>query len=159
MLGIAPAVFPRTELAVQRTLIAALLTTLCLFAGSTAHALSCRGRIVDVGDPAARVRALCGEPASISERVIERSRAVVGRGPGGTLIRDAVSVSVVVQEWVYDFGPQRFMQELTFEDGELRVIRALGYGTAEGHAVRTGRRSLRSPRFLDPAALRRRTLA
>ncbi len=122
----------------QRTLITAALTAVCLFAaGSTAHALSCRGRLIEAGDAAARVRAFCGEPASVTERTIRRARAVYYRGPYGTLIQDSVEVDVVVQEWVYDFGPRRFMEELTFEDGELRTMRELGYGTPDGHEIQS----------------------
>ncbi len=138
----------------QRALIP-LAFFFCLFAGSTAHAMSCRGRIIDVGDAAARVRAYCGEPATITERVVERSRSVYVRGPGGALVRDEVSVSVAVEEWVYDFGPQRFMEELTFEDGELRQIRELGYGTPSGRPIQT----LWMPALESPiASVRRRAL-
>lgn len=133
--------------------ISAVLGIVCLAAGSKAHALSCQGRIIDPGDRAARVRAYCGDPATVTERVVERSRSVYVRGPHGSLVRDEVAVSVVVQEWVYDFGPQRFMQELTFEDGELRTIRELGYGTPNGHPVQT--RLLEPPSTL-PIAHRRR---
>lgn len=109
--------------------VAALLLSAPLIFASTASAMRCGNRLVVVGDASARVRGLCGEPAEITERVVERSRQVYVRGPNGSLIGDRVSVSVVVQRWVYDFGPQRFMRELVFEDGRLVQINTLGYGT------------------------------
>jgi hypothetical protein len=37
-------------------------------------------------------------------------------------------VPVNVEEWLYNFGPQYFMQLLRFENGRLVEIRNLGYG-------------------------------
>jgi hypothetical protein len=47
-------------------------------------------------------------------------------------------VSVRIDVWIYDFGPQRFMEELTFENGILRQLRTLGRGTARGRARTSG---------------------
>jgi hypothetical protein len=38
---------------------------------------------------------------------------------------------VLIDEWTYDFGPHRFIQYLTFEDGTLLSIEAGGRGSAE----------------------------
>ena len=35
---------------------------------------------------------------------------------------------VQIEEWVYNFGPQRFMQLLRFEDGRLKQIQDLASG-------------------------------
>jgi hypothetical protein len=37
-------------------------------------------------------------------------------------------VVVVVDEWIYDFGPRRFLQYLTFEGGQLVAVRSGPYG-------------------------------
>ncbi len=111
-------------------LAASLVAPLLLLLGSTAQALYCQNRIVAVGDPSVRVRELCGDPADIVERVEHRERTIHRRAADGVVISDSFGVSVVVETWTYDFGPQRFMHALTFEDGRLRRIRALGYGTA-----------------------------
>lgn len=95
----------------------------------TAHAMRCRGRLIDPGDSPSRVRALCGDPTDVSTRVVERERAVHRRGPGGTIVSDSIRVSVEVQEWTYDFGPQRFVRRLIFEDGVLIRISTGSYGT------------------------------
>ena len=39
------------------------------------------------------------------------------------------TVQVVIEEWVYNFGSTRFMQLLIFEDGKLREVKDLGYGS------------------------------
>ena len=57
------------------------------------------------------------------------SRVAPGVGVG-----DSETVTVLVEVWVYDFGPQRFMEELTFEDGVLIGSRALSYGTRRAPA-------------------------
>lgn len=103
--------------------------------GSEAEALSCQRRIVSHGDAMSQVQTLCGDPASRSTRLAEQSRSVFQPGPGGALIADTVTVTTVVETWVYDFGPRRLMQELVFEDGRLRRIRTLSYGTPNGHAA------------------------
>ena len=104
-----------------------------LFGATPAAALECGTRIAVTGDSIAQVRDACGLPASQVRRTELRPRAVPfgWRGPTSW-------ISVQVDVWVYDFGPQRFMEELTFEDGVLRAMRTLGRGTSEGR-VRTRR--------------------
>ncbi len=99
---------------------------------SSADALSCRQRLVDVGDASARVLDLCGEPAELVQRTEQRSVVVSQQAPDGSIVSYTLTQSVVVESWLYDFGPQRFMQRLIFEDGVLRRIEALSYGTASG---------------------------
>jgi hypothetical protein len=43
-----------------------------------------------------------------------------------TMIEETVTVNV--EEWIYDFGPQRFIQYLTFESGKLINVRSGNYG-------------------------------
>ncbi len=100
--------------------------------GSEAEALSCQRRIVSHGDVMSQVQALCGDPASRTSRLAEQSRSVFQPGPGGAVIANTITVTTLVETWVYDFGPRRLMQELVFEDGRLRRIRTLSYGTPNG---------------------------
>ena len=106
---------------------AALIT---FFIGAQqADALSCSQRLVRVGDASARVLQLCGDPAEIVERTESRTTTVQGRAPDGTIVAHTVTVTVVVEQWTYDFGPQRFMRQLVFEGGVLLRMSTLGYGT------------------------------
>src|SRR5688572_21443121 len=97
----------------HRLLAAAVLVSSYVLSPS-AHALSCSSRLIEVGDSTVRVRGLCGEPAEIRSVVEHRSRQVLQRVINGVVVSDVQTVEVVIERWTYDFGPQRFMQELTF---------------------------------------------
>jgi len=90
---------------------------------SPSHALRCGTRLVDVGDTREQVRALCGEPTDVSVRV--ETRSVHVRVAGGIVTQAA---SVLVETWTLNFGPQRFMKRLTFQDGVVTDIETLGRG-------------------------------
>jgi Protein of unknown function (DUF2845) len=113
---------------------------------ASAAALRCGTRLVYVGDPEARVRALCGEPAQVASRTETRSTWQSRRGPSGAAGGAAYSVTIQVDVWTYDFGPQRFMQELTFENGVLRAMRDLGYGTRRPETPNPARIEDKSPK-------------
>jgi hypothetical protein len=110
---------------------------------SPASALYCNRRIVGTGDAPSYVRALCGEPASATMRIESRSQLVYGRGPSAG-VAAVITSHVQVDTWIYDFGPNRFMIELVFEDGVLGSERTLGYGTVNG-TPRAGILRVRSP--------------
>lgn len=99
-------------------LAAALSAT---FVASSARALECGSSIVTVGDSGVRVREVCGEPVSTISRMEART---VFQGNGTAAV--AVTITVQVDTWVFDFGPGRFRQELTFENGVLVRSRSLG---------------------------------
>jgi hypothetical protein len=93
--------------------------------------LSCKDRIVNIGDGQYRVRSLCGPPDDIQQHIEQRPVRRPIRIPCGarwctTYIEDIADVPV--EEWTYDFGPQRFLQYLTFETGRLVRVRAGEYG-------------------------------
>ena len=123
---------------------------LTALAPARAHALSCDGRLVEVGDSEAYVRSVCGEPTTIMTRMETRA-AVMPYGyypyghPGyGYVPYGYATTTVQVDVLVYDFGPTRFIDELTFENGVLRADRIAGYGTvAAAHARREARRAER----------------
>jgi len=112
-----------------------VLAGLSVSSNARADSLSCDGRIVSSGDSRYDVKAVCGEPDDASQRV--EYRTVSGRvaGPcvrdGGKIrcsqTREQV-VEVVIDEWIYDFGRNRFVEYLTFEQGHLVSVRAGSYG-------------------------------
>jgi hypothetical protein len=111
------------------------LAALSVSSQGRADSLACNGRIASSGDSRYEVKAICGEPDDASQRVEYRS--VRGRVSGpctrenGKLrcgqTREEV-VEVVIDEWVYDFGKNRFIEYLTFEQGKLVSVRTGSYG-------------------------------
>ena len=113
---------------------AALLSALAsLTAAGDAHAysMSCRNRIVSTGDSTYKVKGICGDPDDARQRVETRTvrrRVSVpcAQGYCSVVVEDAVQV--VIDEWTYDFGTQRFVRYLTFEQGILSKIDTGSYG-------------------------------
>lgn len=116
-----------------------VFTAVFLFASAlgaaSAEAMTCRQRLVREGDDGSRVLELCGEPTEVVQRTESRSHTVQRVAPDGTVLSNTFTVTVVVEQWTYDLGPQRFMRRLIFEDGVLLRIDTLGYGTV-GHSAR-----------------------
>lgn len=98
----------------------AALFVLAVVTGSEALALSCNGKIVSEGDDIASVLVACGKPATREER----QEVVIIREDGGAKREQTVTI----EEWTYNFGPDRLIQVLTFRNGTLANIRSGGYG-------------------------------
>lgn len=85
--------------------------------------LRCGRRLVSIGDHKNNVYDLCGEPESIDRRT-----KLVGKilhHPRRTLDIEEYE-EIQVEEWVYNFGPNRFRKYLRFENGRLVEIATLG---------------------------------
>ncbi|MFZ6801692.1 DUF2845 domain-containing protein [Undibacterium sp. Di24W] len=108
---------------------------------NTAQALGfrCNSYVIDVGMHKAEVMNKCGNPATRDQRVERRrigGRQSIGNQalPPVTMqgnrnsVESEREIEIQIEEWVYNFGSQRFMQLLTFEDGRLKQIQDLGYG-------------------------------
>jgi hypothetical protein len=116
---------------------AALFGLACLAQSPSARAdsLSCNQRIVSSGDTRYEVRAVCGEPDDAAQRIEYRTARGRVAGPckrDGAKVRcsrsEEVVVEVVIDEWIYDFGRNRFIEHLTFEQGRLVAVRSGSYG-------------------------------
>lgn len=86
----------------------------------------CGQFIIDQGDRKDRVLEKCGEPESTQSH-----KKIVG-----SHMQDRYNTfgfeqfeEVIVDEWIYNFGPTRFKQYLRFENGILREIRDLERGS------------------------------
>jgi uncharacterized protein DUF2845 len=101
-----------------------------------ADGMRCGQRLVSKGDTLYAVRAVCGEPDAADRRVVTRSEQRRVRGPcfkgrDGKLQCERIEeflVDVVIDEWTYDFGTQRFVRYLTFENGSLARVATGSYG-------------------------------
>jgi hypothetical protein len=97
-----------------------------------AESLRCQDRLVKIGHHGYDVSALCGPPDAVEQRVERRAvrRRVRVRcvqfGWCDTEVEDSVEVPVEV--WIYDFGPQRLMQYVTFVQGQVVRIESGNYG-------------------------------
>jgi hypothetical protein len=98
----------------------------CMPALAVAQSFRCDDKIISEGTSRAKVAALCGDPAQIDQKpVFYRATVPTDRRSGPTL--DA-AVAVQVEVWIYNFGPDRLMQRVRFEDGYIVRIDSIGYG-------------------------------
>jgi len=98
-----------------------------------ANGMRCDNKLVRPGDSAYDVKALCGPPDDVQARTEKRRiRHAVQRpcpsAPGQCTVIVDEEVEVQIEAWTYDFGPQRFVQYLTFEAGKLVQVKSGGYG-------------------------------
>jgi hypothetical protein len=96
-------------------------------APAAADALRCGRKLVSDGDTLYDVRTRCGNPDNAIQRVEMRTvrQWVQGRCPNnqygcGQMVER--TIEVVIDEWLYDFGPHQFVSNVTFEQGRLVSI-------------------------------------
>ncbi len=118
----------------RRFAVACLL--LALLATPPAHAFRCGSKLVREDMHEHQVRRACGEPTTVRHlgtavRSVEMPtrRKLI---PGASVERRGYyAQEVVITEYVYNFGPRRFMRRLLFEGGVLVSIEKIGYGYHE----------------------------
>ena len=100
-----------------RTTVVAILL---IYAGAADAygTLRCKGRIVDVGDSAAQVLALCGKP---EKRIVSKFPVRAATRTGFTRLAGYTTT----EQWVYDRGWGKFPAVLHFDGGRLRRIEHL----------------------------------
>jgi hypothetical protein len=100
-------------------------------AASAQGGMRCGQKLVTYGDPQYRVRALCGEPEQIIQKVETRALLAGGRYTvvtGQNFLYGQRIVQVLIEEWIYDFGPNKFVRRVRFEDGQLVATTTEHYG-------------------------------
>lgn len=102
-----------------------LLVLLLSILTHDAMALRCGRQLVQVGDHKLDVLDRCGEPQWTDQRMGARGSRL--RHPYGALELDQFE-QILIDEWVYNFGPRKFKQYLYFENGILKKIDNLDYG-------------------------------
>jgi hypothetical protein len=83
------------------------------------------GRLISLGASTLEVRNRCREPDEIRSTVEHRTvRERVRKWIGGAFQEVWVerTVEVPIDEWTYDFGANRFMKFLRFENGRLHSV-------------------------------------
>jgi hypothetical protein len=105
------------------------ITLPILFMASAALAsdgMRCGSKLILPGDIRDKVQALCGEPAEITHSSILRRPSYVRHGRV-TYFGDQLT-EIPVENWIYNFGPNKLMRRLRFVDGILEEIETLEYG-------------------------------
>lgn len=112
----------------MRAPLAALTLSFFLLPSSgDAATLRCGHALASDGASTSEVVLKCGEPMSKdtrTERVGEKTRQ---KDEESDTTRERV-VYKTIEEWTYNFGPQRLMQVVVFENGRLVDVRSAGYG-------------------------------
>lgn len=117
---------------VRTTALAALTLLLSTAAPAAAEeSFRCRGRLVSKGDGKYEVQKKCGEPDAVTQRTDKRKlRERVRRWIGNVMeeVTEEREVEIVVQEWTYDLGPERFVRVVDFENDRVVAVHARDYG-------------------------------
>jgi hypothetical protein len=103
------------------------LLTMLAPSGSRAEAVDCDGAVVFVGQGAVDLLGKCGEPSFREERVEERTIFVFD---SSQQVSEVHTTRVRVNRWTYDFGPGRFLQFVTLENGKIVAVERGSYGSA-----------------------------
>lgn len=115
--------------------VAVAVAALSIQGESRADSMRCGDRLASTGASLYEVKATCGDP-DLALRHVER-RTVVQTLPGPCIRTQgrtvcgssvATVVEIVIDDWTYDFGENRFLHFLRFEDGKLVRISSGGYG-------------------------------
>jgi len=110
----------------SRALVLTIAAALGPFAASAAESsLRCDGGLVSIGDAKLDLLGKCGEPALRDARPVSLATVVVQPGP---LLVAGASTGSTVEQWTYNFGPQRFLELVTLEGGKVVAIERGGYG-------------------------------
>jgi hypothetical protein len=103
--------------------------TLCAFQYRVCFAwddtMRCNGRLVVIGDAASEVMDTCGEPDEI-ERREENHRSFISQIYDYELKRyilpKLIKGPILMEQWTYNFGSNRLIRHLHFENGKLIKI-------------------------------------
>ncbi len=116
---------------------AVALLVIAMLAASPAHAFRCKSKIVVDGMHEQQVIAACGQPTTVRHIGYALQAYNIGwrsHYPGGISTGRSygnLHQQVIVTEYVYNFGPRKFMRRLIFEGGVLVTIESIGYGYIE----------------------------
>jgi hypothetical protein len=90
--------------------------------------MRCGSRLIGSGDGKDKVRALCGEPTSVSLVGVQSAPQYYYRGPYDYSYFGPTWFEVPVEVWTYNFGTTKLLRKLRFVGDELDEIWTDGYG-------------------------------
>jgi hypothetical protein len=121
-----------------KSLLPFALAAASLLLPATATAMRCGTALISKGDIRAKVLKYCGEPTQTSEHYGLRQGFYVRSGvtlrtTNGTVSRGQHyypygQIEVLVEDWIFNLGPNRLMRHITFENGIVVEVETLDYG-------------------------------
>ncbi len=110
----------------------------CLLLPVNAMAMRCGTKLISNGDIQAKVLKYCGKPVQTSQRYGLRTAFYAGTRlsyNGSSVINTGTKYyspyghyEVLVEDWIFNLGPNRLMRIITFENGIVVDVDTLGYG-------------------------------
>jgi hypothetical protein len=107
-----------------------------LLLSTEALAMRCGNKLISKGDVQAKVLKYCGEPVQKTQRL--GLRAGFYRDSSSLMSADGYvsrgyyypygQSEVLIEDWVFNFGPYQLMRRVTFADGFVEDIETLEYG-------------------------------
>lgn len=124
------------QLRIQKFIVIGSVFAATLLLSEPAAAFRCGSKLVKEGMHELEVVNICGQPSSVRHLGyavrnvdIRAQRLTV---PGWTISRSpgyhSYPAEVMVTEYVYNLGPQKFMRRLVFEGGLLVMVETIGRG-------------------------------
>ena len=118
--------------------VGCLLASGILFTNFAVAGIRCGTQVVNEGDSSQYVEKVCGSPELKQQRSVVVTRGVEGNTSvsNGRRYRLSQNIEqyleyseqVIIDEWEYNFGPNRLKQKVTFENGRITSIESAGYG-------------------------------
>jgi len=106
---------------------AAILAFGLLSACPAFASMQCGNKIINEGSTRSEVAAKCGEPDEVVNQRSVFRRPVIWSNGRPFYVGESF-VEIPVESWVYNFGPNKLMRRVRFEDGVVVEIETLGYG-------------------------------
>jgi hypothetical protein len=130
MVGIAAMLHAMSAPLVIASVLAAIATFMPVDAAFAEDSMRCGSKLVTRGDGKDKVRALCGEPTSVSLHGFVRRAPRYEYGYGITRYEyfGPGWVDLPVEIWTYNFGSSKLLRKLRFVGDELESIDTDGYG-------------------------------
>jgi hypothetical protein len=128
---------------IHNNALAVALAAPLLLLSADALAMRCGNALIDKGDTQAKVLKYCGDPVQTQKSLAIRSGVYVD-SRGGTTIKSSNDLlvdrgkflpygrhEVLVEKWIFNFGPNKLMREVIFAGGIVEDVRELSYGYRE----------------------------
>jgi uncharacterized protein DUF2845 len=117
----------------MKSYIKILVLMVCLPLPALGQSLQCGDKLLTNGASQAEVAAGCGAPTQIEHQTIYgETGTALGPAPTPLGVLPPIGVRAShersVEVWTYNFGPNRLMQRIRFENGVVVKIESLGYG-------------------------------